>query len=65
MRHYKGRAQKEQVVGIPPDAPFKIWCDGEVLVIKDMSDCPMFSRRLEYGKVRFYPKVDKKGEEGG
>ncbi len=55
----------KQIIEFYPNVPFKVWCDGEVLVIKDMEDRPLFSRRLEHGKIRFYPKVDKKGRQGG
>lgn len=43
--------KKEQIIEFP-NAPFKAWCDGKVVVIKDMEENPLFSRRLEYGRVR-------------
>ena len=52
--------KQEQIIEFP-NAPFKVWCDGEVVVIKDMEDCPLFSRRLEHGKVWLRAKAGKEG----
>lgn len=51
----------EQIIEFYPNVPFKVWCDEEVVVIMDMEDRPLFSRRLEHGKVWLRVRAGKEG----
>jgi len=50
------RKRKPQIIEVYPNIPFKVWCNGDVMVFKDTLDVPLFSKLLKNGKLIFRPK---------